>query len=266
VEVGAYLDRIGLDRPPARTLDGLAELGLAHLYSVPFENLDIAAGRPLSLEPDALFDKIVVRHRGGFCYELNGLFAWLLRELGFEVTLLAGQTVDPRDGTPGPERAHLVLRVDFEKPWLVDVGWGEAYRSPFALRDGAEHVDPSIGSYRLAERNGRWELVELIEPDGMARDVHVRIDPAAQWRVAYSFDLRPYELGDFDSTCRWQQTDSPFFTRQRFCTVATPKGRRTLMDDRLILREGPSRTERRVAEDEVLVLLEELFGVRDALI
>jgi N-hydroxyarylamine O-acetyltransferase len=261
VDVDAYLERIGLARPPAPTLDGLAELGFAHLCAVPFENLDIAAGRPLSLEPDALYDKIVVRRRGGFCYELNGLFAQLLRELGFEVTLLAGQTVDPSDGTPGPERAHLVLRVDLDRPWLVDVGWGEAYRRPLALRDGAEHVDPSIGTYRLAERGGWWEVVELLEPDGTARDVHVRIDPAAEWRVAYRFDLSPNELADFDATCRWQQTESPFFTGHRFCTVATPTGRRTLMDDRLIVREGASRTERPVAADEVPGLLEELFGV-----
>jgi len=261
VDVGAYLERIGLARPSASTLDGLAELSLAHLYAVPFENLDIAAGRPLSLDPDALYDKIVVRRRGGFCYELNGLFAQLLRELGFEVTLLAGQTIDPADGTPGPERAHLVLRVDLDRPWLVDVGWGEAYRGPLALRDGAEHVDPGIGSYRLADRDGRWELVELLEPDGTARDVHVRIDPAAEWRVAYRFDLHPYELGDFDATCRWQEAESPFFTRHRFCSVATPTGRRTLMDDRLILRDGTSRTERPVAADEVPELLEQLFGV-----
>ena len=67
-----------------QTLEGLAELGLAHLCAVPFENLDIAAGRALSLEPEAIYDKIVARRRGGFCYELNGLFAWLLRELGFD--------------------------------------------------------------------------------------------------------------------------------------------------------------------------------------
>jgi N-hydroxyarylamine O-acetyltransferase len=266
VDVGHYLRRIGLAQAPAPRLDGLAELGLAHLYAVPFENLDIAAGRPLSLDPETLFDKLVVRRRGGFCYELNGLFAALLRELGFEVTLLAGQTVDPVDGSPGPERAHLVLRVDLDRPWLVDVGWGEAYRRPLALRDGAEHVDPAIGSYRLAERDGRWELVELLEPEGTARDVHVRIAQDAEWRVAYRFDLHPHELADFDATCRWQQSESPFFTRHRFCTVATPTGRRTLMDDRLILREGSSRTERPVAEDEVPVLLEQLFGVRDALI
>ena len=254
MDIDAYLRRVGVAQTPATTLDGLAELSFAHLCTVPFENLDIAAGRPLSLAPEALFDKIVSRRRGGFCYELNGLFAQLLRGLGFEVTLLAGQTVDPADGTPGPERAHLVLRVDLDQPWLVDVGWGEAYRRPFAFRAGNEHTDPEIASYRLEERDGRWQVVERQADEA-------NLKPADAWRVAYRFDLEPHELPDFDATCRWQQTESPFFTHHRFCTLATPEGRRTLMDDRLILRTGGSRTERHVDEDEVPVLLQELFGV-----
>ena len=82
----------------------------AHLLAVPFENLDIHLGRPISLDQDALFGKIVTRRRGGFCYELNGLFALLLRELGFEVTLLSAG-VARADGGFGPEFDHLTLLV-----------------------------------------------------------------------------------------------------------------------------------------------------------
>ena len=254
MDIGAYLRRIGVDNQPEPTLDALATLSFAHLCTVPFENLDIAAGRPLSLDPDALFDKIVARRRGGFCYELNGLFAHLLRGLGFEVTMLAGQTVDPKTGAAGPERAHLFLLVDLGGPWLVDVGWGEAYRRPLAFRAGSEHADAEIASYRLEEREGRWQVVERQEDEA-------NLKPGGAWRIAYRFDLTPHELADFDATCRWQQYESPFFTRHRFCTLATPEGRRTLMDDRLIVRTGVSRTERTVAEAEVPALLEELFGV-----
>jgi N-hydroxyarylamine O-acetyltransferase len=262
LDVAAYLDRLGARRPAAPTLDALAELTLAHLYAVPFENLDIAAHRPLSLEPDALFDKIVVRRRGGFCYELNGLFATLLRELGFQVTLLAGQVFDPSTGTPGPERAHLVLLVELDGPRLVDVGWGEAYRRPFALRAGNEHVDPAIAAYRLEETDaGRWQVVERHDDS-----LETNLRPSAGWRIAYRFELTPHELPDFAETCRWQETESPFFTGHRFCTIATADGRRTLMDDRLIVREGGTRSERPVDDDEVPALLEDLFGVRDALI
>jgi N-hydroxyarylamine O-acetyltransferase len=261
VDVDAYLDRIGAARPPAPTLDALGALVLAHIYSIPFENLDIAARRPLSLVPEAIYEKLVVRRRGGFCYELNGLFSWLLRELGYEVTLLAGQIVDPETGEPGRERSHLFLLVELGGPRLVDVGWGEAYRRPFALRPGNEHTDPEIAAYRLEPHDGRWQVVERHDDS-----LETNLKQAAGWRIAYRFDLTPYELPDFVETCRWQETESPFFTGHRFCTVATPDGRRTLMDDRLIVRQGRARTERPVDEHEVPVLLEELFGVRDALI
>jgi N-hydroxyarylamine O-acetyltransferase len=260
VDIDAYLRRIGLSTRPERTLDGLAELGLAHLCAVPFENLDIAAGRPLSLELEAIYDKLVVRRRGGFCYELNGLFACLLRELGFEVTLLAGRLVDPTTGVPGPERAHLALLVELDGPWLVDIGWGEAYRRPFALRAGNEHVDEGIASYRLEEEGGRWQVVERHDDS-----LETNLKPTPGWRIAYRFDLTPRALVDFAETCRWQETESPFFTSHRFCTLATPAGRRTLMDDRLIVRAAGRRTERNVSDEEWPALLDELFGVRDAL-
>ena len=261
MDVAAYLARIGVPRPAVPTLDALGDLILAHLYSVPFENLDIAAGRRLSVEPERIHDKVVTRRRGGFCYELNGLFSWLLRDLGYDVTLLAGQTVDPDTGAPGQPRAHLVLLVELDGPWLVDVGWGEAYRAPFALGAGNEHTDPRIASYRLEPHEGRWQLVERHDDS-----LETNLKQNAGWRVAYRFDLTPYELPDFAETCVWQETESPFFTGHRFATLATPDGRRTLMDDRLIVRAAGARTERMVTEDELPELLEELFGVRDALI
>jgi N-hydroxyarylamine O-acetyltransferase len=259
VDVAAYLERIRAARPSSPTLEALGELALAHVYTVPFENLDIAAGRPLSIEPEAIFDKVVGRRRGGFCYELNGLFSWLLRELGYDVTLLAGQTVDPTTSEPGHPRAHLVLLVDLDGPRLVDVGWGEAYRRPFALHAGNEHTDPAIASYRLERHDDRWQVVERHADEA-------NLKPAEAWRVAYRFDLTPYELADFAQACRRQETESPFFTGHRFCTIATPDGRRTLMDDRLIVRAAGTRTERPVTDAEWPALLDELFGVRDALI
>ena len=261
MDVAAYLDRIGAREPREPTLEALAELSFAHLCSVPFENLDISAGRALSLDPDALYDKIVVRRRGGFCYELNGLFSWLLRELGYDVTLLAGQTVDPATGAPGHPLAHLFLLVELDGPRLVDVGWGEAYRQPFALRVDNEHTDSMIAAYRLDLHGGRWQVVERHD-----ESLETNLKPTAGWRIAYRFDLTPRTLTDFVEACRWQETKSPFFTGHRFCTMATSAGRRTLMDERLIVREAGTRSERPVADGEWPTLLEELFGVRDALI
>src|SRR3989304_2800207 len=99
------------------------------MEAVPFENLDIIAGRPIVLEEEALLDKIVRRRRGGFCYELNGLFSALLRTLGFRVTRLSAGVLN-EDGTFGPDFDHMTLLVELEDRWLADVGVGGFFREP----------------------------------------------------------------------------------------------------------------------------------------
>src|SRR6266700_6959593 len=89
--LAAYLDRIGAARPRVADAHALRALHRAHQMAVPFENLSIHLHEPISLEPDDLIEKIVTRRRGGFCYELNGAFALLLRALGFDVVLVAAR-------------------------------------------------------------------------------------------------------------------------------------------------------------------------------
>ena len=86
--VAEYLERMAYDGPTDPTEETLRRLHHAHLLAVPFENLDIHLDRPIVLDVDALFEKVVRRRRGGFCYELNGLFGWLLGELGFDATMI----------------------------------------------------------------------------------------------------------------------------------------------------------------------------------
>ena len=128
------------------------------------------------------------------------------------------------------------------------------------MHAGNEHVDEGIASYRLEEEGGRWQVVERHDDS-----LETNLKPTPGWRIAYRFDLTSRELADFAEMCRWQETESPFFTSHRFCTLATPAGRRTLMDDRLIVRAAGRRTERNVSDEEWPALLDELFGVRDAL-
>src|SRR6266508_5235022 len=118
VSAEAYLGRIGANRPARADVEALGELQLRHLHTVPFENLSIHLGEEIVLREHALFGKVVARRRGGFCYELNGLFAALLRALGFEVTLLAARA-NGRDGL-GPLFDHLTLRVNAPEPCLAD--------------------------------------------------------------------------------------------------------------------------------------------------
>src|SRR5712691_1012859 len=134
MDVQAYLARIGFSGSTAPSPDTLRRLQLAHLYTVPFENLDISLGREITCDEARFVHKIVNLRRGGFCYELNGAFAALLRELGFRVTLLSGR-VAREDGSASPDFDHLVLRVDLAEPWLADVGFGDSFLEPLRLKE-----------------------------------------------------------------------------------------------------------------------------------
>src|SRR5919199_4974405 len=114
MDIQAYLERINYHGPLDPSAETLRELHVAHLLAVPFENLNIGMGWPIVLDESALFDKIVVQRRGGFCYELNGLFAALLRALGFHVTMLSA-AVARRDGSFGPDFDHMALLVTLEE-------------------------------------------------------------------------------------------------------------------------------------------------------
>src|SRR6185369_9612361 len=124
-DVDAYLARIGYSGPRVPTLPVLHALTAAHTQTIPFENLDVLLGRPIDLQPDAIFDKLVRRRRGGYCFEQNGLFLHALEALGFRVRPLSARVrLDrPRDYTP--PRTHMFLRVEIAgESWLTDVGVG----------------------------------------------------------------------------------------------------------------------------------------------
>jgi N-hydroxyarylamine O-acetyltransferase len=245
-DVNSYLERIGYRGERAPTEAVLRELHLAHLYAVPFENLDISRGIPIQLDSAALFAKIVTRRRGGFCYELNGLFAELLRALGFAVTLLSAG-VGHETGGFGPDFDHLTLRVDLDTPWLVDVGFGESFREPLRL-DSEEIQAQGAGGYRII-RDGAHRLLVRRGIDGE--------------KPQYRFSLEPRALPDFAGMCLYHQT-SPLshFTQKRVCTMATPEGRVTLSGRRLIVTRSGTREEVELADEEAVAsALWTYFGI-----
>ena len=133
--LAAYLRRLGVTRPEIVDAGVLCLLHRAHQIAVPFENLSIHLGEPISLDEDGLIGKIVSRRRGGFCYELNGAFALLLQALGVHVERVAARVY--ADGQPGPPFDHLALIVrpaDGSGPWLADVGFGSHTCLPAAPR------------------------------------------------------------------------------------------------------------------------------------
>nr|WP_283777801.1 arylamine N-acetyltransferase [Sansalvadorimonas sp. 2012CJ34-2] len=136
------MDRIGFHGRVEDTLETFQQLHRAHLHTIPYENIEIRLGRKVSLDTDD--GKIVVNGRGGYCYELNSLFAWLLRQIGFEVQLLSARLLSfYSDGNPGPEYEHLVLKFKAgDNWWLADVGHGEVFEMPMPLMSGIEQSEP----------------------------------------------------------------------------------------------------------------------------
>ena len=276
LNLSAYLDRIGYAGTTEPSAETLRALHRAHMLAVPFENLDIHIGRPIICDVDRFLHKIINERRGGFCYELNGAFAALLRALGFNVTLLSARVIGA-DGSISPEFDHLTLRVDLpaselpgaerraleqpgsegpnsaahelssDPPWLADVGFGDSFIEPLRLTPNVEQ--PQIGHvYRLTEVEGAFFM-------------EVRAD--GKWKRQYSFTLQPRRLSDFAEMCRYHQTSpDSHFTRQRICSRATPQGRITLSDLMLIETRDGRREERELGGDEQSrASLQELFGI-----
>jgi N-hydroxyarylamine O-acetyltransferase len=151
-----YLNRIGIKEIKKPSLEFLSELQNRHLLSIPFEDLDIPEKR-IELDLIKIYDKIIPSKRGGFCYELNGLYHWLLTSLGFEADMLSARVFNTEQQKFGPEYDHMTLLVHLEKDYLTDVGFGDSFRLPIEL-PGGEVVDIS-GHYRIVKRGK--EMFEL---------------------------------------------------------------------------------------------------------
>jgi N-hydroxyarylamine O-acetyltransferase len=230
VNVTSYLERLRC------TNRAFADLHVAHLMCIPFENLSIHSGERIQLDVDWLFDKLVTRRRGGFCYELNGLFAELLRALGHRVDLLAARVLNC-DGTLGIPFDHMCLRVD--DVWLADVGFGDNFVVPLRL-DSREVQYDGRRSFRIREDGGLF-----LEDDG---------------RRVYTFELTPYALADFGPGCEFHQSPASHFTKGRVVSRVTPQGRITLRQDRLITTDlAGVKTETPVGDWQQL--LAEHFGI-----
>lgn len=252
----AYLERMRFTGDASRgapSREMLRALQQAHLLAVPFENLSIHYNQPIRLEDEALYDKIVRRRRGGFCYEVNGMFAWLLRQLGYTVTLLSAR-VAGADGEFSQEFDHLTLLVSQVEgvDWLTDVGFGDCFRWPLRFESGLEQDGGDGYRYRLRS-----------DASVTAGDWLLERGDGNSWTPQYRFSPRPRVMSDFAARCVYQQTSSDsYFTQKRICTLAQPNGRLTLSDLLLITTQDGVREERMLAnEDEYRAVLAERFGV-----
>ena len=216
MKVEKYFKRIGLEMPETIVPDGelLKKLHFAHCTTVPYENLDIIRGIPLRLDDEGLYQKVVEEGKGGYCFELNGLFAWLLRELGYKVTEYASRYL--RGESSIPMRRHRVLRVEAtDGVYCADVGIGEVCpRYPLKLIEGLEQ--PQFDEcYRFDKDEFLgWVLMDLYK---------------GQWRQFYSFTEEPQLPQDYVAlSCYCEKhPDSPFIHAEMF-SLKTATGRITL--------------------------------------
>ena len=247
MDTRAYLKRINYTGPLTCSPETLRQLQVAHLLSVPFENLSIHSGEPIVLDDEALFRKIVGRRRGGFCYELNGLFAALLRALGFEVSMLSAQVAND-EGHYGPDFDHMTLMVTLSDRWLVDVGFGDSFFEPLLLDEQDEQVQRER-AYRIVSEGAHLVLMQR--------------SASEEWQSQYRFTLKEYQYPDYAGMCRYHQTSpESHFTTARICSRATPEGRVSLSGLRLIETAGPNRLERILTnEAEYATILRDQFGV-----
>ncbi|HMJ25762.1 MAG TPA: arylamine N-acetyltransferase [Pyrinomonadaceae bacterium] len=247
MDIKAYLERITYTGPIAVSAEVLRLLQSAHLRAVPFENLSIHCGEPILLNDEALFEKIVRRRRGGFCYELNGLFAALLRGLGFEVAMLSAQVANA-EGVFGPEFDHMTLVVTLAEKWLVDVGFGDSFLEPLLINKDGEQTQGNR-AYRILHQAEKLVLAQRSNGD--------------EWQPQYRFNMKPHQYPDYQEMCRYHQTsERSHFTRARICSRATAEGRISLSDLRFIETAGGEKRERLLTnEEEYATILREQFGI-----
>lgn len=240
-----YLERIGIgDGLPVPIPETLRRLQRQHLLSVPFENLDIHWKRPIALDTDAFYRKVIDDRRGGFCYELNGLFNELLRELGYSTRLVSAR-VSTADGGFSREYDHLTIIVATDDgEYLADVGFGAFTAEPLRLALDEEQEDPT-GIYIIRNHNDGYLVVLK--------------DDAPE----YIFRPIARTLSEFAEMCEFHQTSSEsHFTRGKVCSIMTQNGRKTLTDKAFIVTIGSEKREIAVSSGEEFdKILEREFGI-----
>ena len=251
-----YLDRVGVDGV-SEDRESLRRLQRAHVETVPFENLAIVGdpvaegrGPGVTLDPDALYEKVVERGRGGYCFELNGLFNGLLRALGFEADRVAACVLDA-DGSVGTPANHHTSVVDLDRRYLVDVGLGVPPLRRLLPLDGEPVTDRAGVTWRVvdSDRPDEESLTQFREPGG-------------GWTDRYVFTDRPRELSYFEAACDYLSTapESPF-TGDPVVSVGTASGYKKLGRETLTVVEGAEETEHAVAPEEWHEVLAAEFGL-----
>lgn len=249
MNVDRYLQRIGFEHASLSVdAESLRLLQLSHLLAVPFENLDIHWKRPIKLDLDAFFRKVVEERRGGFCYELNGLFDELLRSLGFSTRLISARVFNGTSHGPEYDHAAIIVTIGGEE-YLADVGFGDFSAGPLRFVLDEEQAD----------KNGTF-IIRPFEQGYL--EVAKRSDEG--WKSEYIFKDQPREFLEFAEMCDFQQySPESHFTKGMLCSIMTETGRKTLTDSKFIVTSKREKVDRDIKdEEEFYLLLSDEFGIQ----
>jgi N-hydroxyarylamine O-acetyltransferase len=237
------LDRIGATSTEA-TLDTLHHLQRQAMLALPFENFDIHLGRPIHLDLDAVYGKVIAGQRGGFCYELNECFYHCLAAMGYEVARLEARVELGGPGAPFDHQCTLVV-LDGER-WMADIGMGDSTLTPLNLDQRGAQTD-GRSWFRVAEDDGFLGIFRQYQ--------------TGEWSKVLILNPEPQPWERFAERCHWQQTSpDSVFVHKRLCTRATPRERITLTGNTL-KEVGEDTSETRIEEPEYETVLAERFGV-----
>lgn len=239
------LHRVGLTRAPDTDASGLATLHRAHFFAIPFENFDVLSGNGVDLDPDAVFDKLVTRRRGGYCFELNGLMLRVLRTLGFDARPLLARVhlTDPPSG-----RTHQLNLVTLDEgQWIMDVGFGAGGpRAPLSLSEGV--TDCGCTTFELSRCDPWGWMLRTLE--------------SGEWKSSYSFDLEHATAEDIEVGNHYTSTSpKTHFTQLATVSLPTPEGRISLRDAELTEIDGSGERKTRIVSNSYLEFVRTAFGI-----
>lgn len=251
LDLDAYFARIGYEGPRVPTLETLKAIHHAHALTIPFENLDVLAKRPINLDLASLQKKLVQNRRGGYCFEVNALFAAALRELGFDVTTLIGRVRWMSPEEVDTARSHMLMRVELpEGSYLADVGFGGlTMTGPIRFETGIEQQTPHEPR-RLLEHEDGLELQAKI---------------AGEWTPIYRFTLEPHRRTDYE-VASWYTSTHPSSIFVQFLIAGRPQEGKwiSLFNRDFKIRGLDGKAETRILDsaDEIAEVLETYFGIR----
>lgn len=253
MDIDQYLQRIGFTGPLTADIPTLEKLQNIHLFSIPFEDLDIYFKLPVSLDVASIYEKVVMNKRGGYCYELNGLFYELLIAAGFKAHFISCRVAGAKGY--GPEYDHMAIIVDAGgKKMLVDVGYGD-----FTLK-------PLIIERDLVQHDGRnnYIISDNVMLDGKKyMSVGKWNDKRRLFVPEYVFTLAPHKMVDFADMHHYQQTNPKSqFVRSLMCSIPTENGRISIVNNRVIKTMNGIKTVMHInGEQQRRQLLKQYFGI-----